>query len=89
MPPVYPLSNLQQELIKLYNADIKEDYLLHIKQYLASYFTGKAMNEADNIWEQKGYTSDTMNQWLNDPVRHENHKEPFSNSLSGLLYTLA
>lgn len=66
MPSVYPLSNLQQELIKLYSADIKEADLLHIKQYLASYFANKAMDEADNIWEQKGYTNDIMNQWLNE-----------------------
>ena len=49
MPSVRTLSNLQQELIKLYSADIKEDDLLHIKRYLASYFASKAIAEADAI----------------------------------------
>ena len=66
MPSVRTLSNSQQELIKLYSADIKEDDLLHIKRYLASYFASKAIAEADAIWAQKGYTNDTMNQWLNE-----------------------
>ncbi len=66
MPSAHTLSNLQQELIKLYSVDIKEEDLLHIKKYLASYFAGKAMDEADAIWKQKGYTNDTMNQWLNE-----------------------
>lgn len=60
------LSNLQQELIKLYSADIREEDLLHIKRYLAGYFAEKAMDEADAIWKEKGYTNDTMNQWLNE-----------------------
>lgn len=65
MPSVRTLSNLQHELIKLYSADIKEEDLLNIKQYLASYFANKAIDEADAIWEQKGYTNNTMKQWLN------------------------
>lgn len=66
MASIHTLSNLQQELIKLYSADIKEEDLLHIKKYLASYFANKAIDEADAIWMQKGYTNDTMNQWLNE-----------------------
>lgn len=66
MSSVRTLSNLQQELIKLYSANIKEDDLLHIKRYLASYFANKAIDEADAIWDQKGFTNDTMNQWLNE-----------------------
>jgi hypothetical protein len=33
-----PLSNLQQELLKLYSTDIDEADLVHIKNYLAKYF---------------------------------------------------
>ncbi len=66
MSAVHPLSNLQQELIKLYSADIEEADLLHIKRYLASYFANKAIDEADKIWKEKGYTNGTMNEWLNE-----------------------
>jgi hypothetical protein len=66
MSAARPLSNLQQELLKLYGTDIPEADLLHIKRYLANYFAGKAIKEADDIWDKKGYSDDTMNQWLNE-----------------------
>jgi hypothetical protein len=66
MSAAHPLSNLQQELLKLYSSDISEADLLHIKRYLAKYFAFKAIGEADQIWDEKGYTNDTMNQWLNE-----------------------
>lgn len=66
MPVPQPLSNLQQELLKLYSSDIPEADLLHIKRYLARYFAGKAIKEADDIWEKKGYSGDTMDNWLNE-----------------------
>ncbi|MBC7588315.1 MAG: hypothetical protein H7178_08130 [Chitinophagaceae bacterium] len=61
-----PLSNLQQEILKLYSRNIPEEDLLHIKKYLANYFMEKAINGADEIWETRGYTNDTMNSWLNE-----------------------
>jgi hypothetical protein len=66
MSAARPLSNLQQELLKLYSSDIGETDLLNIKRYLANYFAGKSIQEADKIWDEKGYTNDTMNQWLNE-----------------------
>jgi len=59
-----PLSNIQQELLKLYSSDIAESDLLNIKRYLARYFTSKAIDEADAIWEQKGYNNETMDKWI-------------------------
>ena len=66
MSAAQPLSNLQQELLKIYGSNISDADLLHIKSYLARYFAGKAISEADNIWEQKGYSNELMNQWLNE-----------------------
>ena len=62
--PAEPLSNLQQELLKLYASNVDENDLLQIKRYLAKYFAEKAIKEADKIWDEKGYTNETMNQWL-------------------------
>lgn len=61
-----PLSNLQQELLKLFSSNIREEDLLHIKRYIAHYFAEKAIKEANNIWDEKGYTNETMRQWLNE-----------------------
>lgn len=66
MSAARPLSNLQQELLKIYGSDISDADLLHIKDYLARYFAGKAISEADNIWDQKGYTNELMDQWLKE-----------------------
>jgi hypothetical protein len=66
MSAARPLSNLQQELLKIYGSNISEADLLHIKDYLARYFAGKAISEADSIWDQKGYTNELMDQWLKE-----------------------
>jgi hypothetical protein len=65
MSAAHSLSNIQQELLKLYSSNIAESDLLNIKRYLAKYFASKAIDEADNIWDQKGYDNDTMKKWLN------------------------
>ena len=66
MSVIHPISNIQQELLKLYSSDIEETDMLNIKRYLAKYFASKAIAEADHIWEQKGYSNDAMNNWLNE-----------------------
>jgi hypothetical protein len=75
MSAAHPLSNLQQELLKLYSSDIPEADLLHIKRYLAKYFAFKAIGEADQIWEEKGFTSDTMNRWLKEDKESYGNKD--------------
>ena len=61
-----PLSNIQQELLKLYASNISEEDLLNVKRYLAKYFANKAIGDADEIWDKKGYSNTTMDQWLNE-----------------------
>ena len=61
-----PLSNLQQELLKLYASNISDADLLAIKCYLAKFFAEKAVAESDKIWDEKGYTNETMKNWLNE-----------------------
>ncbi len=60
------LSNLQQELLKFYSSVIDDADLLHIKTWLAKYFADKAIREADSIWQEKRYTDEIMDQWLNE-----------------------
>jgi predicted transcriptional regulator len=61
-----PLSNLQQELLKLYASNVSDADLLAIKRYLAKFFAEKAIAEADKLWDEKGYTNETMKNWLNE-----------------------
>jgi len=60
------LSNVQMELIKLYSTDLEYDDLMELKNILANHFAQKAINEADNIWNQKEMSADTMEDWLNE-----------------------
>lgn len=64
--PQLPLSNLQLELLKIYAAGVPDEYLPELKQTIARFLLEKARDRADEIWEQKGYTQDTMDEWLNE-----------------------
>ncbi len=61
-----PLSNLQKELLKLYAAEIPETHLAHIKNMIALYLWQQAKEEADRVWQEKGYSQETLNQWLHE-----------------------
>lgn len=64
MPPreivQQPFSNLQLELLKLYADNISEKDLKAIQRLIARYFADKATNEADKIWDEKGYTAEKL-----------------------------
>ena len=66
MSAVHPLSNIQQELLKLYSSNIADSDLQNIKKFLAKYFASKAIEEADRIWNEKGYSNETMDKWLTE-----------------------
>ncbi len=59
-----PFSNMQMELMKLYAAGVQDQYLAEIKEMIARYLLAKAREEAGNIWKEKGYTSETVKEWL-------------------------
>lgn len=61
-----PLSNIQLELLKLYANNVSEKDLLAIKRLLAKFFMQKAIAEADKVWDEKGYTNETMDNWLKE-----------------------
>ncbi len=60
------LSNIQLELLKLYSTDIKEEELLEIKSYIADFFSKKAVQEADKLWDENSLTNEDMDRWLNE-----------------------
>ncbi|MEZ4511817.1 MAG: hypothetical protein R3C62_08075 [Chloroflexota bacterium] len=40
--------------------------LLELKQVLANFFARKAIQEADQIWDEQNLTDDDMEEWLNE-----------------------
>ncbi len=50
-----PFSNLQMEMLRLFAEDVPEYDLLEIKKMIAKYFFDKAANEAELVWQERGY----------------------------------
>lgn len=66
-PSVHPpLSNVQAELLKLFSVEIPENHLLELKKVIAKFLLDKARDKADAIWDEKGYTDDTLQQILDN-----------------------
>ena len=79
MSSAQPLTNLQQELLKLYASNIDDADLENVRRFLAQYFADKAIKEADDIWDKKPYSNQTMEQWLNEgnePYQKDDTKLP-------------
>lgn len=63
------LTNLQLELLKIFSIPLKEEQLLEIKVLLSQYFAEKATTEMDRLWDEKGWTNDTMREWAHEHLR--------------------
>jgi hypothetical protein len=59
-----PLTNLQVELLKLFARNVPEYKLLAIKELISDYLLDAARDEADKAWKEKGYTEETVKEWL-------------------------
>jgi hypothetical protein len=66
-PSVHPpLSNVQAELLKLFSAEIPEIHLLELKKVMAKFLLDKARDRADNVWDEKGYSDEKLQQILDN-----------------------
>ena len=63
------LTNLQIELIKLFEYQVEDRQLLEIKDLLARYFADEATKAMDNLWQENGLTNDTMREWSETHMR--------------------
>ena len=63
------LTNLQLELLKIFSRDLPDDELLEVKHILSAYFAEKATREMDKLWDEKQWSHETMQQWLNEHMR--------------------
>lgn len=63
------LTNLQLELLKIYSFDIKEEQLLEIKTMLSNYFADKVTNDVDELFEEKGWGQEKIEEWSKEHMR--------------------
>jgi len=64
-----PLSNLQLELLRLFSQEVEEQDLHAIKQLIAKYFAEKAMDAADKVWDEKGWTEEDSHRLAHTRMR--------------------
>lgn len=60
------LSNVQYEILKLYATELAENELYELKMQLAHFYAHKAVQEADKVWDEKSYTAEDMDKWLDE-----------------------
>ncbi len=70
------LANLQFELLKIFAINLPEKQLLEIKDMLGRYFAQRATEEMDKLWEEKGWSAATMEEWANEHWRKPSTDAP-------------
>jgi hypothetical protein len=63
------LTNLQLELIKMFQYKVADHQLIDIKNMLSQYFAEKATEEMDRLWEENNWSNETMEVWSNEHFR--------------------
>ncbi|MEO8149663.1 MAG: hypothetical protein ABI723_18640 [Bacteroidia bacterium] len=63
------LTNLQLELIKLFQFDLTDKQLLEIKSMLSKYFVEQLDMEMDKLWDAKKWDEKTIEEWSREHMR--------------------
>jgi len=64
-----PFTNVQLEIIKTFNVNLSEDELIEFKNMLANYFAQRAIEGANKVWDEKGWTDKDVDRMLNTKMR--------------------
>ena len=67
-----PFTNAQLELLKPFSSNISEEDLNELRKVIVTFLAKKLMDEGDRVWEQEGWTENTMNEFLNTKLRKTN-----------------
>ena len=72
-----PLTEPQLDLLKMFAHKVDDTDWVAIKRMIASYFAQKAIEGADQVWEQQAWDDQKVNEILNthlrtpyEPARH-------------------
>jgi hypothetical protein len=69
MEAVGKLTNMQLELLKLFQYNLPDKQLAEIKNMLAKYFAKSATAEMDKLWDEKGWDNETVKDWTKEHLR--------------------
>lgn len=59
-------------MLKLFSSNITEEDLNELRKVIVTFLAKKLMGEGDRVWEQEGWTENTMNMFLNMKLRKTN-----------------
>ena len=68
-PTAETLSNAQIELLKLLADNLSEAELADLKKILLAFKLQRVVQLADKVWEEKGWSQETMDQFLQTHMR--------------------
>lgn len=63
MEAVKGLTNLQLELLKLFRFNLSDQQIKEVRALLSKYFAEKATLEMDKLWDEQGWSDETMEEW--------------------------
>ena len=64
----YPLNDVQVTLLKLTD-NLSENELKTLKKLIIAFKAQRLSELIDNVWDEKGWSEDTMQQFLNTHMR--------------------
>ena len=63
------LTNLQLELLQVFSFDIPDSQLVEIRDLLSQYFADKVSNQMDQLFEEKGWGKEKIEEWSKEHMR--------------------
>jgi F0F1-type ATP synthase delta subunit len=64
-----PLSNVQLELLKTFSHQLSESEILDLRKVLAQFFAQRAIQIANEVWEEKGWGDEDVERMLDTKMR--------------------
>jgi len=62
-------TNLQLELLEMFDYELPDNQLNDIRDMLVKYFADKASDEMDRLWEENNWSNETMKSWGEEHMR--------------------
>lgn len=67
-----PLSNIQLEILKAFSYNLNNQELQEFKELIAQYFAKRAIQAANKVWDEKGWSDEDVDRMLNTKMRKPN-----------------
>lgn len=63
------LNHTQLEILKLFRYELPQEQWDEIRGMIANYFADRVTKDVDALWEEKGWSEDTMKEWAKEHMR--------------------